>query len=307
MPDNSAPTLLLVDDEPNILSALQRLFRRDGYTILATSSAEEALALLATQPVDVILSDQRMPGMSGVEFLRRVKETHPETIRIVLSGYTDLQFITDAINEGAIYKFLTKPWDDAQLREQVKEAFRSKRIADENLHLTAALQAANIELQAHVADKERQARQIETVLDTLQEVLQLIPWPIVGIDEENMIALSNSAADALFGKVGAPLLGHDARHALPASLHAWLTGMALRDTPEHESHARFPSPPAPPPEGEGSVESRFASFTLSAPATDIPDRIQLAGNHYRVIFKHMGQHSRSRGALLALLPFEASA
>lgn len=267
MPETHAQTLLLVDDEPNILSALQRLFRRDGYTILATDSAEAALKMLASQSVDVILSDQRMPGMSGVEFLRRVKETHPETVRIVLSGYTDLQFITDAINEGAIYKFLTKPWDDAQLREQVREAFRSKEIADENRRLTEALRAANVALTAHVEDKERQARQIETVLDTLQEVLQLIPWPIVGIDGANLIALSNSAADALFGQVNTPLLGHDARDVLPASLHAW----------------------------------------LSTPTAAGPERIQCAQNNYRVIFKQMGQHSRSRGALLALLPRETSA
>jgi response regulator RpfG family c-di-GMP phosphodiesterase len=259
-------TLLLVDDEPNILSALQRLFRRDGYTLLATSNAEEALALLASHPVDVILSDQRMPGMSGVEFLRRVKETHPETIRIVLSGYTDLQFITDAINEGAIYKFLTKPWDDTQLREQVGEAFRSKRIRDENLRLTAALQAANIELQARAEDKARQARQIETVLDTLQEVLQLMPWPIVGIDEENMIAMSNVAADGLLGQAGAPLLGLDAAHALPESLNS-----GLRD------------PDA------------------------MPEWITQGGRSYRVVCKRMGQHSKSRGVLLALLPREASA
>lgn len=263
MSETHTQTLLLVDDEANILSALQRLFRRSGYTILATASAEEAFKMLASQPVDVILSDQRMPGMSGVEFLRRVKETHPDTIRIVLSGYTDLQFITDAINEGAIYKFLTKPWDDAQLREQVSEAFRSKGIADENLRLTAALQAANIELLAHVKDKERQTRQIATVLDTLQEVMQLIPWPIMGLDEENMIALSNPAANALFGEGGAPLLGLDARHALPASLHAG----------------------------------------LCAPA-DMPERIQHTGHHLRVIYKRMGQHSQSRGALLALLPCE---
>ena len=257
----SPQTLLLVDDEPSILSSLQRLLRRDGYTILSTTSAEDALHILATQSVDVILSDQRMPGMSGVEFLRRVKENHPETIRIVLSGYTDLQFITDAINEGAIYKFLTKPWDDTQLRDQVREAFHTKRIADENLRLTEALQVANIELQALVADKECQARQIETVLNTLREVLQLIPWPVVGLDEEGMVAMANQAADRLFGNEGAPILGLDARYALPENLQV----------------------------------------VLLEPAA-IAHRIQHAGKDYCVVYKHMGQHSQSRGALLALLP-----
>lgn len=218
-------TLLLVDDEPNILTALQRALRRDGYRILATDDPLKGLEILAGEPVDVILSDQRMPGMSGVEFLRRAKETHPETMRIVLSGYTDLQFITDAINEGAIYKFLTKPWDDEQLREQIREAFRRKEAADENLRLNQALQVANVELQAYVSEQARQARQIETVLDTLQEVLQLIPWPILGVDEEGMIALSNSAADASLGR-NDPLLGREAREALPETMRSWLAAPA---------------------------------------------------------------------------------
>ncbi len=255
-------TLLLVDDEPNILAALQRTLRRDGYRILACDDPEKALELLSRERVDVILADQRMPGMNGVEFLRRAKEMHPETIRIVLSGYTDLQFITDAINEGAIYKFLTKPWDDGQLREQVREAFRGKEVTDENRRLSGALRAANLDLQAHVAERERQARQLETALDTLQEVLQLIPWPIVGIDETRMIALSNTAADTRLGG-NVPLLGRDACTVLPESMCPWL------DAPE-----------------------------------TIPEQIVHKGGKYRVIYKTMGQHSSSRGVLLALLPCE---
>lgn len=218
-------TLLLVDDEPNILTALQRLLRHDGYTILASDDPHRALEILAAEPVDVILADQRMPAMNGVEFLRRAKQTHPETVRIVLSGYTDLQFVTDAINEGAIYKFLTKPWDDEQLREHVREAFRSKEIGDENRRLTEALQTANLKLQAHIAEQARQASQIETVLDTLQEVLQVIPWPIVGVDREGMIALSNHAADSSLGG-DVPLLGQGAQEALPENVRVWLSDPA---------------------------------------------------------------------------------
>jgi len=117
------PTLLLLDDETNILKALARVLRRDGFRILSTTSIKEAFSLLATNDVQVIVSDQRMPEMSGTEFLSRVKAIHPNTVRIVLSGYTDLKSVTDAINEGAIYKFLTKPWDDQQIREQIRQAF----------------------------------------------------------------------------------------------------------------------------------------------------------------------------------------
>jgi response regulator RpfG family c-di-GMP phosphodiesterase len=122
-------TLLLVDDEASILSSLKRLLRQDGYEILTAQNAEQGLILLASHPVDVIVSDQRMPGMSGVEFLRRAKIMYPDAARLVLSGYTDLQAVTDAVNEGAIYKFLTKPWNDVFLRAAIESAFHFKEIS----------------------------------------------------------------------------------------------------------------------------------------------------------------------------------
>ena len=103
-------TLLLVDDEENIVRSLKRLLRRDGYNILTANSGKEGLEVLNDDNVGVIISDQRMPEMNGTEFLSQVKVLHPDTIRIVLSGYTDLNSVTDAINDGAIFKFLTKPW-----------------------------------------------------------------------------------------------------------------------------------------------------------------------------------------------------
>jgi len=118
-------TLLLLDDEENVLRSLVRLFRRDGYRILAAGNVRDAFDLLAINDVQVILSDQRMSDMSGTEFLGRVKMLYPDTIRLVLSGYTDLTTVTDAINRGSIYRFLTKPWNDDELREHIRQAFRT--------------------------------------------------------------------------------------------------------------------------------------------------------------------------------------
>ncbi|MFZ5724677.1 MAG: EAL domain-containing protein [Pseudomonadota bacterium] len=130
-------TILLVDDEPNILRALSRLLRRDGYRIHVASSAREAFAILAQNDVQVIISDQRMPEVCGTEFLAQVKDLYPDTVRMVLSGYTDLKTVTDAINEGAIYRFLTKPWNDDALREDVRKAFaRRLRHAEDSSTLT---------------------------------------------------------------------------------------------------------------------------------------------------------------------------
>ncbi|MFC5569006.1 EAL domain-containing protein [Lysobacter yangpyeongensis] len=118
-------TLLLLDDETNVLNSLVRLFRRDGYRLLTAASVREAFDLLASNTVQVIVSDQRMPDMNGTEFLERVRDLYPDTMRMVLSGYTDLAMITDAINRGAIYRFLTKPWNDDELREHIRDAFRA--------------------------------------------------------------------------------------------------------------------------------------------------------------------------------------
>ena len=127
------PTLLIVDDEPHILSSLVRLFHRENFKVLTALSPALAFEHLAKQPVQVILSDQRMPEMTGTEFFSRVRQMYPHTIRIVLTGYTELDSVTGAINRGAIYKFLTKPWDDDHLREQVREAFR---LAKDTQHAT---------------------------------------------------------------------------------------------------------------------------------------------------------------------------
>jgi DNA-binding NtrC family response regulator len=125
-------TLLYVDDEVNLLAAITRFMRHKGCKLLAAASAAEAFEILATVEVDVILCDQRMPGMSGTEFLSRVKPMYPDVTRMVLSGYTDLQSVTDAVNHGAIFKFLTKPWDEDELAVAVRDGFaahESKRAA----------------------------------------------------------------------------------------------------------------------------------------------------------------------------------
>ncbi|PHV05815.1 diguanylate cyclase [Janthinobacterium sp. BJB412] len=126
--DSAERTMLILDDEVNIVKALSRTLRPDGYRILTANNAADALALLALHRVQVVLSDQRMPEMSGTEFLSRVKALYPETIRIILSGYTDLESVIDAINRGAVYRFFTKPWNDELLRNCIGEAFQQHRL-----------------------------------------------------------------------------------------------------------------------------------------------------------------------------------
>ncbi len=121
-------TLLLVDDEPHVLSALKRLLDDEGYQLLTATSAAAGFELLATHPVGVVISDMCMPDMGGIEFLSRVKGIHPDTVRIMLSGRADMGSLTDAINRGAIFKFLIKPWENDVICETVKAAFKQYRL-----------------------------------------------------------------------------------------------------------------------------------------------------------------------------------
>ncbi len=217
--------LLVVDDEENILASLRRLFRRDGLEVLVARSAREGLQVLANRSVGVIVSDQRMPEMSGVEFLRVVKQRFPDTVRIVLSGYTDLQSVTDAINEGAIYKFLSKPWDDDQLRANVNEAFERYFMKQDNLRLNRQLTSAvdelsriNDELELRVEEKTRELTQNLQSLRLAQAVLEHLPAAVFGLCENNRIAVANRAAYARFAHPGVALLGEPFGEVVPPLL-----------------------------------------------------------------------------------------
>jgi len=120
----SPATLLLVDDDPRVVEALRLLLADDGYRILTAMSADEGFEVLALNQVHVIMCDERMPGMSGTDFLARVKEMHPDTLRIVLSGCADDGALIGSINRGEVYRYFTKPWDAAKLRDSMREALR---------------------------------------------------------------------------------------------------------------------------------------------------------------------------------------
>jgi EAL domain-containing protein (putative c-di-GMP-specific phosphodiesterase class I)/FixJ family two-component response regulator len=197
-------TLLLVDDEDSIVSALKRLLRREDYRILSANSGAQGLELLAKNDVDVVLSDQRMPEMTGEEFLRRTKELYPSTVRIVLSGYADMQSITRAINQGAIYKFMSKPWDEKTLKEGIQEAFRRKEridvrqrhlqdiaAANDTLHKDKQSLALLLDAQSHTAMVSQAALQIA------QENLYQLPLPVIGMDPSGLVVLRNEAFYAL--------------------------------------------------------------------------------------------------------------
>ena len=116
-------SILLVDDEPSILRALKRIFHRAGYKVTIANGPEEALVILEDHSFPIVLSDYRMPNKTGGELLIEIKEKYPSTLGLILSGYADLQSVIAALNSGAVYKFLEKPWEEAQLLEEIDQAF----------------------------------------------------------------------------------------------------------------------------------------------------------------------------------------
>ncbi|MBL4672557.1 MAG: response regulator [Arenicella sp.] len=127
-------TILFVDDEPRITSALKALFRRE-YEVLTANSGLEALQVLEQNKVDVLLSDQRMPGMLGSELLATVSQTYPQTMRILLTGFMDRQAIVDSINDGEVYRFINKPWDNIAIKELVSEAAAASELPADTVFL----------------------------------------------------------------------------------------------------------------------------------------------------------------------------
>jgi len=150
-------TVMFVDDEPNALAGLRRVFHQENYNILTAGSGEEALQLMEKETVHLIVSDQKMPRMLGCELLKQIKERWPETIRIMLTGHADVQAIMGAVNEGAVYKFITKPCNDDDLRLTVSLALEQYALRQENKKLKdiTSQQQKKIKKYSSVFDESR--------------------------------------------------------------------------------------------------------------------------------------------------------
>lgn len=172
-------TLLLVDDEASILSSLRRLLRPAGYTIHTAESGKAGLAILEREPIDLVISDMRMPEMNGAQFLEQVRARWPATMRILLTGYADVSSTIDAINRGEIFRYIAKPWDDNQLTLTIRDALESSRLRNENARLLALTRAQNEELaklnaglEQKVTERTAEIGQVNSFLNLANERLK---------------------------------------------------------------------------------------------------------------------------------------
>jgi len=152
-------TVLFVDDEPNILKAVQRLLRQEEMEVLCASTGEEALEILGQTPAQVVVTDQRMPQMSGVDLLSAVRERHPEMIRMMLTGFTEIKVAVEAINRGEIYRLITKPWNDDELRATIRQAFEQADLKEEIKRLNRVTREQNFRLQDMNRNLEEKVRE----------------------------------------------------------------------------------------------------------------------------------------------------
>ena len=226
-PANAAPTLLCVDDEPNILAALRRLFRPAGYRVLSADSGAAGLLVLASENVDLVISDMRMPAMDGAQFLEQVRARWPDTIRLLLTGYSDVSAILAAINCGEIYRYITKPWDDNDILLVVHHALERRTLGLERDSLealtrqqNAALMALNDSLEAKVAARTGELKAAHDTLVTGNNKLK------------NSFITTIKILSSMIETRGGHLVGHSRRVADLARRLAIKLGMEAKQVQE---------------------------------------------------------------------------
>ncbi len=254
-PARHSRTVLCVDDEPYILSALGRLLRQTGHRILTAQDGQEALSLLEAHKVDLLISDMRMPAMSGAELMSQTRVRWPDVTRILLTGHADIHVTIAAINEGQVHRYLTKPWSDAELLLAIKEVFEHKQLAEEKSRLEAltlsqneALRTLNTNLEGLVAARthelaqanERLKKSYFTSIKSFSNLLELRGGQLMG-HARRVADLSLKTAKALnlgevtsndvliaallhdIGHIGLPdaLLSKPAAHLTPAEATAY--------------------------------------------------------------------------------------
>ncbi len=174
-----AASLLFVDDEANVLSSLKRLFRPHGYRIFTAESGAEALQIMQREHIDLVISDMRMPQMNGAQFLEQVNQHWPDTVRILLTGYAELEATVDAINKGHIYRYIAKPWEDTDIVLSIQHALRQKELEKANRGLeeltrkqNEELKELNANLELKVKARTEELRQAMSFLEVAHERLK---------------------------------------------------------------------------------------------------------------------------------------
>lgn len=203
----SAPAVLFVDDEEGVLRALKRLFRRENVEVLTAQSGPEGLAILEERSVHVVVSDQRMTGMPGTEFLRKVRDLYPATVRCILSGYAEMDSVVAAINDGNVTRFMAKPWVDDELKAVLRECVDIAEGFADDQRTRESLESQAFALQQERAQYADLLELQESLLRSSRDVLDHLPVAVAALDDLHRIIYMNRLFAGEFGHLPGAELG----------------------------------------------------------------------------------------------------
>jgi len=202
---NKDTKILIVDDEKNILKSLQRMLRSEPYLVKTAATPSLAIEMCRNEDFHVIIGDYRMPEMDGTEMFLEISKINPDSIKIILSGYSDINIITEALNKEYINKYILKPWNDENLKKEIEKSVCHFNLRKTNRELhkkiieqNESLKKINENLEYEVEKRTKKLQVHNTALLVSQNVLSSIPIPIIGVDWENMIVLTNETANKIF-------------------------------------------------------------------------------------------------------------
>ncbi len=221
-PDNDRRRILLVDDEESILRSLRRLLRRENYEVITAGSGPDALTAMEECPAELIVSDQRMPGMTGTELLGEVRSRWPDTIRVILSGYSEINAIIDAVNDGEIYKYITKPWNDEELKLNIRRALEQYELKAQNQRMAKMIEQQNTQLRRLNEQLEQRASDVSAGMTCIQELLEHIDAGVIVVDSQELIVSANRRVGDIIELKQPEFVGMTASTALPEKLYKTL-------------------------------------------------------------------------------------
>ena len=230
--------ILCVDDEENLLKAIQRLFLDHPYEILTATSGNEGLEILRKiSPIQIVISDFRMPGKNGVEFLSEVRKNWPDTIRMIISGYADTVATVSAINEGEIYKFIPKPWNNEDLKLTIANSIERYTLQKRNTKMDPAMESneslfsrSREDVGENLKSGKTDSAYPDRATLFLRNVFEVLPIAVLGTDSEGKVIQCNRKGRDFFERNGNKIVGTNRKQSLPKEINNFIDRMAKKDS-----------------------------------------------------------------------------